>query len=100
MLWLWLKSVSEGDIERRDGSIILMTSQLTELWRWDFTGAYPVAWSGPVFNANASAVAIEQIEFVHRGIWKSFAIGGGLGASALGSIGGAVAGSISGGISL
>ncbi len=76
MLWLWHSDAIAGKITRRNGSIVLMTSNLLEMWRWNFKEAYPVKWTGPVFNAGQSAVAIESIELVHRGISKDLNVTG------------------------
>lgn len=70
MLWQWHSDAAAGKITRRNGSIVLLTSDLLETWRWNFKEAYPVKWVGPGFNAGAAAVAFETIELVHRGITK------------------------------
>jgi phage tail-like protein len=70
MLWLWYGDVVTGKIERHNGSIVLMTKDLLELWRWDFRDAYPVSWTGPSLKADQSVVAFESIELVHRGLSK------------------------------
>jgi len=68
MLWMWHNDVISGKIERRNGSIVLMTKDLTEMWRWNFKEAFPVSWIGPAFRGDQSAVAFEAIELVHRGL--------------------------------
>jgi len=86
MLWQWHRDVLAGTIKRRNGSIVLVTSDLTEMWRWNFREAYPVSWSGPAFKADQAQVAFESIELVHRGLAKDTAVQGaisaGLGAAA------------------
>jgi len=74
MLWMWHNDVVSGKITRRDGSIVLMTKDLTEMWRWNFKQAFPVNWIGPAFRADQSAVALESIELVHRGISKDMGL--------------------------
>ena len=69
-LWVWHQDVLAGKIKRRSGSIVLITGDLTELWRWNFTGAYPVKWTGPALKADSSTVSFESIELIHRGISK------------------------------
>jgi phage tail-like protein len=72
-LWRWHQDVVNGKIERRNGTILLMDrAGLPAMW-WDFTDAYPVKWSGPEFRAEQGAVAVEQLELVHRGISKPLA---------------------------
>jgi len=75
MLWLWHQDVLNGNITRRNGSIVLLTEDITEMWRWNFHGAYPVTWTGPSFHADQAQVAFESIELVHRGISKDMGIG-------------------------
>jgi phage tail-like protein len=69
-LWKWHQRVVRGDVRRRNGTIYLLDrAGLPAMW-WNFTGAYPVKWSGPDFRAEQGAVAVEQVELVHRGISK------------------------------
>jgi len=69
-LWKWHQRVVRGTIKRRNGSIYLLDrAGLPAMW-WNFSGAYPVKWSGPDFRAEQGAVAVEQLELVHRGISK------------------------------
>lgn len=72
-LWEWHQDVVRGRIVRRNGTILLLDrAGLPAMW-WDFTDAYPVKWSGPEFRAEQGAVAVEQLELVHRGISKPLA---------------------------
>lgn len=69
-LWKWHQQVVRGTLRRRNGSIYLLDrTGLPAMW-WNFTGAYPVKWSGPDLRAEQGAVAVEQLELVHRGISK------------------------------
>lgn len=69
-LWSWHQDVTQGIIERKNGTIYLLDQQqLPAMW-WDFREAYPVKWLGPQLRADANAVAIETVELVHRGIVK------------------------------
>jgi phage tail-like protein len=82
MLWAWHNDVVAGKVVRRNGSIVLMTQDLTEMWRWNFKEAFPVRWTGPAFRADQSAVAFESIELVHRGISKDMGISASISLSA------------------
>ncbi|MEM7231816.1 MAG: phage tail protein [Planctomycetota bacterium] len=62
-LWDWFQ---DGDL--RDVFIVLIDAQGTERQRWRLDSAYPVRWSGPELDANATAVAVEQMEIVHEGL--------------------------------
>lgn len=66
----WVQAVRNGDIDRRNGRIVVLDSQGKESWGWEFHGAYPVTWSGPDLNAEQSEVAIERLELTHRGITR------------------------------
>lgn len=67
-LWDWHQKVRNGQIERKNGSILLMDSAGSEVCRWNFTAAHPVRWSGPDLRANTADVALESIELVHCGL--------------------------------
>jgi len=69
-LWNWYKDtvLSEEEIERKDGSIVMYDNEGTELKRWNFYKALPCRWVGPKLASNMDGVAIERIEFVHEGL--------------------------------
>lgn len=70
-LWVWYKKTTNGIVERKNGSIILLDWKHNPVMWWDFINAYPVKWIGPDFNArNGTEVAIEKFELVHEGINK------------------------------
>ena len=60
--------VLDGDIVRKNGSIVLLDRRSNEVARWNFTRAWPSKYTGPAFNAEASDVAIETLELVHEGV--------------------------------
>ncbi len=70
-LWEWRKKVMEGDVERKNGSIVLLNDRREEVARWNFIEAWPTKWTGPSFNATDNAVAIEALEIVHEGVEKA-----------------------------
>ena len=70
-LWQWHQQVVSGKIQRQNGSVILLDTTSTEKWRWNFSQAYPVKWTGPDFKADGNSVAIETLELAHNGIWKA-----------------------------
>lgn len=82
-LWVWYHQVSQGIIQRKNGTIMLLNRRRMPAMWWNFRQAYPVKWVGPKFNASsATEVAVEQIELVHQGLSKPGASGrlvGGLG---------------------
>ena len=90
------RDVTRGYVRRKNGSIFLLNRDGWPAMWWDVRGAYPVRWNGPEFRADASSVAIELVELVHRGITKpvlSTLLGGATGLAS-GSVG------VTGGVSL
>lgn len=64
----WRKSVMEGNIDRRDISIILLDEQRNEQVRYNLINAWPGKWTGPEFKASANEIAVETLEIVHEGV--------------------------------
>jgi phage tail-like protein len=71
VLWDWHKNVAEGRVQPKNLSIILHDAQGNERARWNVTKAYPVKWAGPDFKGNASEIAVETLELVHRGFTRA-----------------------------
>ncbi len=67
-LWNWRKTVIEGAVERRSGSIILLDESRTEILRWNFFNGWPCKWEGPALKAKSNEVAIETLEIAHEGL--------------------------------
>jgi phage tail-like protein len=67
-LWKWFSDMIQGTVKRKTVHIILFDAKGSEVRRWTFEGAYPVKWSGPSFNSNENAVAIETMELAHEGM--------------------------------
>lgn len=68
--WKWYRDAARGKIDRKNGSIVLLDLAGQETWRWNFTDAYPVRWTGPPLKAGASEIAVETLELAHRGLTK------------------------------
>jgi phage tail-like protein len=66
-LWNWLQEILKGNIQRRNISVCLADSAGEEKRRWDIDEAYPIRWVGPEFRAGTAEIAVETLEFVHRG---------------------------------
>lgn len=61
LLWTWYENVTNGIIDRKNGSIYLLDhSGLPAMW-WDFEGAFPIKWDGPTFNSANNTVATESL---------------------------------------
>lgn len=64
----WSLQVATGRVERKNVSVVLYRTDGKEEMRWELLEAFPVKWSGAQFKADDSAVAIESVEFSHRGL--------------------------------
>jgi phage tail-like protein len=62
VLYDWFKDVTNGKIERKNGSIVLLDLDGTEKVRWNFSQAWPTKFDFPDFNAKGNDVAIETVE--------------------------------------
>ena len=64
-LWEWRKSVTNGVINRRNGSIIILGADAeTEIIRFNFFQAWPCRYELGQFNGEVDSVLIEEIEIV------------------------------------
>lgn len=66
-LWEWHREVRRGTFRRKNIAIVLLDSQRQEQRRWTVLQACPIRWEGPQFRAGTAEVAVETVEFVHRG---------------------------------
>jgi phage tail-like protein len=67
-LWNWRQSVVDGNTQRKNGTIVLLDDDRTEVVRWSFREGWPCKWQGPALNAKNSEVAIELLEIAHEGL--------------------------------
>ena len=70
-LYDWHRQAVLGNIQRKNGSIILLDRQGNEKMRWNFVNAWPSKWDGPDFNAEGNDVAIETLELAHEGVARA-----------------------------
>jgi phage tail-like protein len=70
-LWNWRRTVVQGNVDRRNGSIILLDDDRTEVVRWNFFNGWISRWEGPALNAKANEIAIETIEIAHEGLERA-----------------------------
>ena len=62
-LWDWYSSVIEGNPVRKDGSVVLLANDDTEVARWNFYRAFPIRWEGPSLDStDTKGYAVERIE--------------------------------------
>lgn len=60
-LYEWHRAALNGQIQRRNGSIILLDDQNREQVRWNFFNAWPSKYDGPDFNAKGNDIAIDSL---------------------------------------
>ncbi len=64
-LWDWFqKGQYDGQVERRNISIILLDQEQIELERWNLVDVFPVKWSVSDLIASDNTIAVETIEMV------------------------------------
>lgn len=62
LLWQWFKSVTDGNLQRRSGSVIVLDAARQELLRYNFHEAWPCRWKSLVLDASQSGSLIEELE--------------------------------------
>jgi phage tail-like protein len=67
-LFQWWQAVSQGTLDRRNVSVVLLDEQSQEVARWNLRRAWPTKYAAPSLNALGNEVAIETIELAHEGI--------------------------------
>src|SRR5262245_43611821 len=60
-LYDWHLTAVNGNVERKNGSIILQDDAGQEKMRWNFFRAWPSKYDGPDFNAKGNDVAIDSL---------------------------------------
>lgn len=78
-LWNWLQEGAyDGKVTRRNVSIIIFNSDLSEAKRWNLTKTYPVKWSSTDFNTGSEEISLETLELVQDAGFGSAAGSGAL----------------------
>lgn len=70
-LYKWHLDASRGNVQRKNGSIVLLDRLGQEKMRWNFVNAWPSKWDGPDFNAEGNDVSIETLELAHEGVERA-----------------------------
>jgi phage tail-like protein len=60
-LYDWHLAAVNGQIQRKNGSIILLDDIGQEKVRWNFFNAWPSKWDGPNFSATGKDIAIDSL---------------------------------------
>ena len=68
-MWKWRQQVEEGKVQeaRKNGSIVMYSTDGKEMARWDLVAAWPSKLTGPTANAGANEVGIEELVITHEG---------------------------------
>jgi phage tail-like protein len=65
-LWNWLMTAVQGQVERKNASIIMVDSDgVTEVMRWNLVDAWPSEWQGAPLDALNNEIAIESLTLVY-----------------------------------
>lgn len=67
-LWDWYKRIAGGQLDRRNGSVVLMNEAHRDVMRWNFDNAWINKIEGPSLNASHNEVSIESMELCHEGL--------------------------------
>ena len=60
-LYAWFDAVRDGNLIRRDVTIVLLDAERNPVRRWLLSRAYPIKYSGPTLNAKGNEVVIEEV---------------------------------------
>ena len=60
-LYDWHLAAVNGQIQRKNGSIVLLDDTGQERVRWNFFSAWPSKWDGADFNAKGTDAAIDSL---------------------------------------
>jgi len=70
-LWEWLTSAVEGRVSRRNVSVVMLDSSgVTEVMRWNLINAWPQEWYGAPLDAMSRELAIETLVLAHEGLQR------------------------------
>ncbi len=58
-MYQWHRNLLRGQLDRRDGAVILLDDAKKPVTRWNFFNAFPQKYEGPDLNALGNEVAVE-----------------------------------------
>jgi phage tail-like protein len=67
-LYDWHNAALQGQVVRKNGSVIQVDSTGQEKKRWNFVEGWPTKWDGPTFNASGNDLSVETLEIAHEGL--------------------------------
>lgn len=65
-IYNWIKAVVDGNVQRRDGSVVQYDAAGTEVYRWNFFDAWPTKLTAGEFNAQTSTVLVDVLVLAHE----------------------------------
>lgn len=71
-VWDWLLAAMTGKVERKNVSILMLDSSgVSEVMRWDLINAWPSEWRGAALDALTREVAIETLTLVYETLQRA-----------------------------
>lgn len=70
VLYDWITTGVDGAVERKTITITLLDEEEAPAASWQVINAWPMRYTAPNFDANASEVAIETLEIAHEGMTR------------------------------
>lgn len=67
-LWQWMRQALQGNVSRKNGTIVLLDETRQPVLRFKFVRGWPCKWVGPSLNAASNDIAIETLEIAHEGL--------------------------------
>jgi len=64
----WLDDDPRSVLERVDGKIVQLSSNMKQMCAWKFHRGWPCKWEGPEYDASKDELAIETLEIAHEGL--------------------------------
>lgn len=62
----WHKKVSDGKIERKNGSVVMYDSMGAEVARWNFENGFPTKTSIADLDASSGDIVVEELTIAHE----------------------------------
>ena len=70
-LYDWHRDAVRGNVQSKNGSVVVLDRQGAEKVRWNFFNAWPVKCDPPDFSASSNDVALETLELAHEGLERA-----------------------------
>lgn len=67
-LYNWHRQAVLGNLQRKNGSIIVLDRQGNQKVRWNFFNAWPTKYDCSNFNAEGNDISVESVELAHEGL--------------------------------